>query len=100
MNEKIIYFCIIDTPGLYDTQGVQVDEIQKKIMALISNENIKIKGLLFLSNFQSERLDASEQSSLIDYVKMFPLKDFWKKIIFVFTHYFGDPNSYTKEEIK
>ena len=69
-------------------------------MALISNENIKIKGLLFLSNFQSERLDASEQSSLIDYVKMFPLKDFWKRIIFVFTHYFGDPNSYTKEEIK
>ena len=31
---------------------------------------------------------------------MFPLKDFWKRIIFVFTHYFGDPNSYTKEEIK
>ena len=29
---------------------------------------------------------------------MFPLKDFWKRI--VFTHYFGDPNSYTKEEIK
>jgi len=30
LNEKIIYFCIIDTPVLYDTQGVQVDEIQKK----------------------------------------------------------------------
>ena len=30
LNEKIIYFCIIDTPGLYDTHGVQVDEIQKK----------------------------------------------------------------------
>ena len=30
LNEKIIYFCIIDIPGLYDTQGVQVDEIQKK----------------------------------------------------------------------
>ena len=68
-------------------------------MALISNENLKIKRLLYLSNFQSERLDASEQSTLIDYIKMFPLKDFRKRIIFVFTHYFGDPNSYTKEEI-
>ena len=69
-------------------------------MALISNENIKIKRLLFLSNFHSERLDASEQCILIDYIKMFPLKDFRRRIIFVFTHYFGDLNSYTKEEIK
>lgn len=69
-------------------------------MALISNENIKIKGLLYLSNFQSVRLDESEQSTLIDYIKMFPLKDFRKRIIFVFTHYFGDLNSYTKKEIK
>ena len=69
-------------------------------MELISNENIKIKGLLFLSNFQSERLDASEQYTLIDYIKMFPMKDFWKTIIIIFTHYFGDPNSYSKEEIK
>ena len=100
-DNKFIYFCIIDTPGLYDTQGNEVDELQKKeVMKLISNENIKIKGLLFLSNFQCERLDASEQNTLIDYIKMFPLKDFWKRVIFVFTHYYGDPNSYSKEEIR
>jgi len=51
LNEKIIYFCIIDTPGLYDTQGVQVDEIQKKIVALISNENIKIKKIIIFIKF-------------------------------------------------
>ena len=101
IDNKFIYFSIIDTPGLYDTQGNEADELQKReIMALISNEDIKIKGLLFLSNFQSERFDASEQNTLIDYIKMFPLKDFWKRIIFVYTHYYGDPNSYTKEEIK
>ena len=101
INNQYIYFCIIDTPGLYDTGGVEVDEKQKKeIMSLISKENIKIKGLLFLTNFQSERLDASEQKTLMDYIKMFPLKDFWKRIIFVFTHYFGDPNSCSKEEIR
>ena len=101
INKKNEYFCIIDTPGLCDTEGKEADEKQKKeIMQLISNENIKIKGLLFLSNFQSERFDASEQSTIIDYNKIFPLKDFWKRIIFIFTHYYGDPNSYTKEEIK
>ena len=101
IDNEYIYFSIIDTPGLCDTQGNEADELQKKeIMVLISNESLKIKGLLFLANFQSERLDASEQNTLIDYIKLFPLKDFWKRIIFVFTHYYGDPNSYTKEEIK
>ena len=101
INEEIFYFCVIDTPGLYDTRGVEADSKQKnEIISLISRENIKLKGLLFLSNFQSERLDASEQYTLIDYIKMFPLKDFWKRIIFVFTHNFGDPNGYSKEEIK
>ena len=95
------YFCIIDTPGLYDTGGIEVDEIQKReIMKLISKEKIKVKGLLFLSNFQCERFDVSEQSTLIDYINLFPLQDFWKRIIFVFTHYYGDPDSYSKEEMK
>ena len=101
IDNQFIYFCIIDTPGLYDTQGNEADELQKKeVMKLISKEDIKIKGLLFLSNFQCERLDASEQYTLVDYIKMFPLKDFWKRVIFIFTHYYGDPNSYSKEEIK
>lgn len=69
-------------------------------MKLISKEKIKVKGLLFLSNFQCERFDASEQSTLIDYINLFPLQDFWKRIIFVFTHYYGDPDSYSKEEMK
>lgn len=86
INNQYIYFCIIDTPGLYDTGGVEVDEKQKKeIMSLISKENIKIKGLLFLTNFQSERLDASEQKTLMDYIKMFPLKDFGREL-FLFLH--------------
>ena len=101
VDNKFIYYCIIDSPGLCDTQGNEADELQKKaVMKLISEEYIKIKGLLFLSNFQSERLDATEQYTLIDYIKMFPLKDFWKRLIFIFTHYYADPNSFTEEEKK
>jgi len=100
IENEFIYFCIIDTPGLYDTNGLDADINQKKnIMKLISKENLKIKGLLFLSNFQNERFDASEQQSLLEYNALFPLKEFWKRIILVFTHYYGDPDGDSKEEI-
>ncbi len=98
---EIVYFCIVDTPGLYDCDGLDADKEQKvEIIKLISKENIKIKGLLFLSNFQNERFDASEQISLLSYNALFPLKNFWERIILIFTHYYGDPNGDTKEEIK
>ena len=101
IKDKFLYFCIIDTPGLCDVGGKEIDEKQKKeLMKVLSNEKLKIKGLLFLSNFQSERFDASEQATLMDYNKIFPLKDFWKRMIFIFTHYYGDPNGFSKEEIR
>lgn len=101
MKNDIKYFCLIDTPGLYDSEGRDFDIKQKKdIQDLISREKIKIKGILFLSNFQNERFDFSEQNTLIEYNALFPLKDFWKRIIFIFTHYYGDPDGDTKEEIE
>ena len=101
IGDKYIYFCIIDTPGLFDTNGEEADDSQKKeIIKLISRKKIKIKGLLFLANFQNERFDASEQLSLIQYNSIFPLKDFWKHLIIIFTHYYGDPDGDSKEEIQ
>ena len=83
MESETIYFCIIDTPGLYDSEGREEDKKQKnEIIQLISKEKIKIKGILFISNFQNERFDASEQDTLIQYNAIFPLKDFWKRINF------------------
>ena len=101
IGSEFIYFCLIDTPGLYDTNGEEIDTIQTdKINILISEKDIKIKGLLFLSNFQNERFDASEILSLIKYNSIFPLKDFWKHMVIIFTHYYGDPDGESKEEIK
>ena len=101
IQDEIVYFCIVDTPGLYDCEGFDVDKEQKtQIIKLISKENIKIKCLLFLSNFQNERFDASEQMSLLSYNVLFPLKNFWERILLVFTHYYGDPNGDSKEEIR
>ena len=101
INNELIYYCIIDTPGLYDTNGVEADINQKKdIQNLIAKEKIKIKGILFLSNFQNERFDFSEQKTLIEYNALFPMKEFWKRLIIVFTHYYGDPEGDSKEEIQ
>lgn len=99
-SEKF-YYCIIDTPGLYDTYGLKFDE--KHLDAtkeLISKEDIKIKGILFLSNFQNERFDFSEMNSLIQYNALFPLKNFWRYIILIFTHYYGDPYGDNEDEMK
>lgn len=100
INSEIFYFCIIDTPGLYDSDGLednnQIDEIKK----LISQENIKIKGLFYLINFQEKRFDLSIQDTFIKYTFLFPIKDFWKRIILIFSHYYGDPEGETKEEMK
>ena len=102
IGKENFYFSIIDTPGLYDTNGFDDDTNKQKkdILKKLSLENVKIKCILFLTNFQSERFDSSEQNSLIEYNKLFPLRDFWKHIIFIFTHYYGDPDGDTKEEIK
>ena len=73
-NNEIVYFSLIDTPGLYDTNAELEDDIhQKKTKELISKENIKIKGILFLSNFQNERFDFSEINTLIQYNAFFHL---------------------------
>ena len=100
INSKKFYFSIIDTPGLYDSHGLQNDIIMKdNTKNLISKENIKIKGILFLSNFHNERFDYSEIDSLFQYNAFFPLKNFWEHIILIFTHYYGDPDGDSKEEI-
>ena len=101
INSKTICFSIIDTPGLYDSRGNKEDKLMKdNTKELISRENIKIKGIFFLSNFQNERFDYSEIDSLFQYNAFFPLKNFWKHLILIFTHYYGDPDGDSKEEIR
>lgn len=96
--------CLIDTPGLSDTKTIEDESIDEKhlnnIKKKIAEENIHIKGLLFLVNFQDERFDADEQKTLIKYNTVFPLKRFWKHIIILFTHYYSDPNGDNEEEMK
>ena len=85
-NGKMI--TILDTPGLMDPKALKnpnIDNVHlSKITEKIQEENIKIKGIIFLVNFQEERFDLSEQEALINYNRIFPLKNFWKHIFIVF----------------
>ena len=112
-ESKVYYYklengkCIslIDTPGLADDEKnfgqERIDDIHLEgIAKVISQENIHIKGILFLVNFQNERFDSTEQDALLNYNKTFPLKRFWKSLIVIYTHYYGDEDGESKEEIK
>ena len=99
-NGKVV--CLVDTPGLADTEKTEkknIDNIHLEgITKAISDAKIHIKGILFLVNFQSERFDASEQEALLNYNTVFPLKNFWKSLVIVYTHFFADPNEDEDEE--
>ena len=95
---------IIDTPGLSDTAKIKNPNVDsehlKEIEMAINKENIHIKGILFLVNFQNERFDSDEQEALLKYNQLFPLKRFWKNIVVIFTHHFADPDGDSEIEMK
>ena len=97
-NRKCI--TIIDTPGLRNEEDQNNDMHLNGIIKFICNENIQLKGILFLTNFQNERFDSDEQEALLKYNKLFPLRRFWKNLIVIFTHYFGDPDGDDVETMK
>ena len=76
---------LVDTPGLSDASKIENKEIDNihldGITKVISEQNIHIKGILFLVNFQNERFDADEQEALLKYNEVFPLKKFWQNLI-------------------
>ena len=111
-NSQVFYYkmqngkCIslIDTPGLSDSNVLENKNIDiihlENITEVISKENIRLKGILFLVNFQNERFDSDEQKALIRYNQLFPLRRFWQNLIVIFTHHFADPDGDTENEMR
>lgn len=85
-----------------DTERIEnksIDDLHLNgITKAVSEQNIHIKGILFLVNFQNKRFDADEQEALLNYNTLFPLKNFWKCLVVVYTHFYSDPNEDEDEE--
>ena len=115
LNELTIYFyklengkyiSLIDTIGfLYEFNKKNNEDI-KRIITIITEENIHIKSILFLINFQNERIDLVEKNVLLIYNMFFPSKMFWNNLIVIFTHFYseiggkGEREREGKEKIK
>ena len=107
--KNYIYYCkleggkcisIIDTPGFGDMDNKYDENILEDIIIFIKQQKIQIKGLLYLINYQCESFDQIAQDCLIKCCKSFQIKDFWKKIIIIFTHCYGIIFNEDSEEIE
>ena len=89
-NGKMV--AILDTPGLSDLPPDIKNLYLKEIIQTIQDENIEIKGIFFLVDYISERFAHEDQKALITYNNiLFPLENFWKYLVLIFTHYYCDP---------
>lgn len=91
---------IIDIPGLYDTINFNDRNFFTDLLKFIQKENIQIKGIFYLIHFQNEKLDSIDKDILMKTVEIFPLKNFWEKLIIIYTHYFSDPEGDDIKEMK
>ena len=96
------YISIISTPGIpeIDYNSKINEENLLKLVINIFKEGIQLKGVLFLTHFHQERIGPHEQDTLIILNKLCPFKDFWKHLLIIYTHYYGEPDGDSLEEMK
>ena len=73
-------FNAIDTPGLDDSNN---NDEKVNILKNILKEHPKIKKIIIVKKYNDIRLPESMQKSLITFMEVFPLKNFWKNVIIV-----------------
>ena len=80
IGEKLVF---IDTSGLNDAKGEE-NNIRKETDAIAEHPNFS--AFLVLLNFNDSRLSESTVSTLTQYIKIFPIQDFWEHTIIIRTH--------------
>ena len=99
-NKKLL-FCLIDTAGLCDSDGSYKDkENYNNIRNTLIDNKCEIKGIFVVENFQDERMDGEKRKVIQSASDLFPLKNFWKYVTFIFTHYYDQGKYRKKEKIK
>ena len=88
---------MIDTPGLNDSNGEEMDKKNINLMNQFIKNNPRIKGIIILLKFTDNKLTGSIKKSLKIFYDMFPMNNFWSHVIIIFSYYF-DRN--VEEKIK
>lgn len=90
---------VIDTPGYFDSNPEKIENNNKEIINAIRNTENPISTILVVVNFQTSRIDENAQVCIEKISRLFPMKEFWKHVIIIFTKYYsGDPDDL--EELK
>jgi hypothetical protein len=88
-NEK---YSVIDTPGFFDSNEDKIKDNDDKIIDAIKNYKNPISTVLVVVNFQVSRIDEPAQICIQKIANFFPMEDFWKHIVIIFTKYYPDPD--------
>lgn len=92
-------YSIIDTPGYDDSKGEDKKNYQE-IKKFLTSDNIQIKGIILMFNFQDPRFSECHSKGLQKIVKLIPLQDFWDYVTIIFTRYYNDGDEEELEEQK
>ena len=93
-NKKVLY---IDTVGFSD-ENDEKEKLNLKIF-LNENQNIKIKKILIVINFQSQQFSKGLITCFENIASIFPMPEFWNRVILCYSHYLNN-GFIDKESIK
>ena len=97
---------LIEVPDYYEICYYKSEDLSKinnyfnDLLKFIKINNIHLKGIFYLVDFVKERIDSTDIDFLLNIHKIFPLKNLWKKLIIIYTHYYCSPDFETLEEKK
>lgn len=83
---------VIDTPGFFDSNKLKIKDNDIKIINAIQKSKDPISTILVVVNFQEARIDEQAQMCVKKISDLFPMEDFWKHVILIFTKSFPDPD--------
>lgn len=93
-----IYFTVIDTPGLDDSNGrdkIFVDQLRY----MLQKKDLKIKGIFIAFNLQTKKFGESEKKILKKIIDLVPIKEVWKYINIIVTHcYYKSPQKLNEKK--
>ena len=87
-NSSIYYYklkngnviSLVDTPGLADSERTENKNIDK----------MHLDGITKAISEEKIHIDADEKEALLNYNTLFPLKNFRKCVVIVYSHFFAD----------